>query len=39
VGEVLSGHRHNASYADIAVMPTLRQERAAGRGDGQERSA
>jgi hypothetical protein len=29
----------SASYADIAVMPTLRQERAAGRGDGQERSA
>ena len=28
-----------ASYADFSVMPTLWQERAAGRGDGQERSA
>ena len=39
MSEALSGNRHKASYADIAVMPTLRQERAAGRGDGQERSA
>jgi hypothetical protein len=39
MGEMLSGIRHKASYADIAVMPTLRQERAAGRDDEQERSA
>jgi hypothetical protein len=39
MSEVLSGYRHKASYADIAVMPTGQREYSAGRGDGQERSA
>jgi hypothetical protein len=39
MSEALCRNRHNASYADFAVMPTLRQERAAGGGDGRERSA
>ena len=39
ISEALSGYRHKASYADIAVMPTGQREYSAGRGDGQERSA
>ena len=39
MGEALSGYRHKASYADFAVMPTPRQKRVAGRGDGQGHSA
>lgn len=39
MSEALCRYRHKSSYADPAVMPTLWQERAAGRGDGQERSA
>jgi DNA invertase Pin-like site-specific DNA recombinase len=39
MSEVLSGIRHNASYADIAVMPINRREHPAGRDDEQERSA
>jgi DNA invertase Pin-like site-specific DNA recombinase len=39
MSEALSGIRHNASYADTAVMPTSRREHPAGRDDGQERSA
>jgi DNA invertase Pin-like site-specific DNA recombinase len=39
LSEALCRYRHNASYADIAVMPTSRREHPAGRGDGQERSA
>ena len=25
ISEALSGYRHNASYADLAVMPTIRR--------------
>jgi len=39
ISEALSGIRHNASYADLAVMPTMRQETAFGRSGRQERSA
>jgi len=39
MAESLSGIRHKASYADIAVMPTRRREHPAGREDGQERAA
>jgi DNA invertase Pin-like site-specific DNA recombinase len=39
MSEALCRNPDNASYADIAVMPTGRREHSAGRGDGQERSA
>ena len=39
ISEALSGIRHKASYADIAVMPINRREHPAGRDNGQERSA
>jgi hypothetical protein len=39
MSELLCRRRHNASYADFAVMPTMRRERAAGRAGGRERSA
>ena len=39
MSEALSGIRHNASYADLPVMPTMRQETAFGRSGRQERSA
>src|SRR6516165_7493941 len=38
MGEMLSGIRHNISYAEFSVMPTRRREHPAGRDDGRERS-
>jgi DNA invertase Pin-like site-specific DNA recombinase len=39
MSEALCRIRHRASYADSAVMPTMRRRRAAGRAGGRERSA
>jgi hypothetical protein len=39
MAEVLSGHRHKTSYADFAVMPTMRWRRAVAGGGGRGRSA
>jgi len=39
ISEALCRYPDKASYADTAVMPTIRRERAAGRVGGQERSA
>src|SRR5260370_5572890 len=39
MSEALCRIPDNASYVDIAVMPTSRQQHPAGREDGQERSA
>jgi hypothetical protein len=39
MAEALSGIRHNASYADFSVMPTMSCEFAAGLAGGPGRSA
>jgi len=39
MSEALSGHRHNASYAYFAVMPTTRRQRAVACVGGRGRSA
>jgi DNA invertase Pin-like site-specific DNA recombinase len=39
ISEALCRRRHSASYADIAVMPTMRRQRHVVRAGGQERSA
>jgi DNA invertase Pin-like site-specific DNA recombinase len=39
MAEALSGYRHNASYADIPVMPTMRRQGLVSRVGEQKRSA
>jgi hypothetical protein len=39
MSEALCRIRHKTSYADSAVMPTMRRRRVAGRACGRERSA
>jgi DNA invertase Pin-like site-specific DNA recombinase len=39
ISEALCRRRHNASYADLAVMPTIRRQRQVVRAGGRGRSA